>query len=294
MIECTQLNNGQYKAGFGGDTLNTAVYLSRCGGHGDYFTALGDDTFSLNMMESWKQEGVGISNVKIIPGQLPGIYLIENDCFGERHFYHWRQNAPARQLLSAFPEIFDDLRKYSIIFLTGISLSIYPQQDRIQLFSFLSEFRRKGGTVAFDNNFRPKNWPDVDTAKACYEKMMSLTDIALLSFDDEIEMHGEHTIEECLERWSSRFVSEIIIKQGSKESLIYKDGEVVTVPVDHIVVPVDTTAAGDSFNGAYFAARQRGESIKQCVKEAQLCASIVIQHKGAIIDHSINLRGAKL
>ena len=46
---------------------------------------------------------------------------------------------------------------------------------------------------------------------------------------------------------------------------------------------VDTTAAGDSFNGAYLAALMRGESDLACLAAGHAMASEVIGHPGAII-----------
>ena len=43
MIELKQADGGLFSRGYGGDTLNTAVYLARLGVGVDYITALGDD-----------------------------------------------------------------------------------------------------------------------------------------------------------------------------------------------------------------------------------------------------------
>nr|WP_261348255.1 carbohydrate kinase family protein [Alteromonas oceanisediminis] len=55
----------------------------------------------------------------------------------------------------------------------------------------------------------------------------------------------------------------------------------------HTVIPaknvVDTTSAGDAFNGVYLGARLEGRTIADSVQLASAAASIVIQHPGAII-----------
>ena len=53
--------------------------------------------------------------------------------------------------------------------------------------------------------------------------------------------------------------------------------------------PVDTTAAGDSFNGAFLAARAKGYSLERCIRAGQFCAAQVIMHTGAIVDKDIPL-----
>ena len=87
---------GLYSRGFGGDTLNTAVYLARLGIGVDYITALGDDSLSEEMIAGWSAEGVGTSRVARLHGKLPGIYMIETDGRGERRFFHWRESSAAR------------------------------------------------------------------------------------------------------------------------------------------------------------------------------------------------------
>src|ERR1700675_4386452 len=81
---------GLYSRDYGGDTLNTAVYLARLGVGVDYITAVGDDPMSDEMLAGWAAEGVGTARVARLSGKLPGIYLIGTDEKGERRFFHWR------------------------------------------------------------------------------------------------------------------------------------------------------------------------------------------------------------
>ncbi len=90
---------GLFSRGYGGDTLNTAVYLARLGVGVDYITALGDDSLSDEMIAGWAAEGVGTRRVARLPGKLPGLYMIQTDDKGERRFFHWRDSAAARSLM---------------------------------------------------------------------------------------------------------------------------------------------------------------------------------------------------
>ncbi|KPX11987.1 2-dehydro-3-deoxygluconokinase [Pseudomonas amygdali pv. dendropanacis] len=89
MIELQQHADGSLRQSFGGDTLNTAVYLARLLGERakvDYVTALGDDSFSDAMCRIWADEGIGLGKVQRLPGRLPGLYCIQTDANGERRF----------------------------------------------------------------------------------------------------------------------------------------------------------------------------------------------------------------
>src|SRR5712672_816435 len=136
MVEFRQAQGGQsgglYSRGFGGDTLNTAVYLSRLGIGVDYITALGDDSLSDEMLAGWATEGVGTGRVARLRGKLPGIYLIETDQRGERRFFHWRESSAARQLMD-LPEtsdILNSLAGYDVVYLSAITLSLYSESGR--------------------------------------------------------------------------------------------------------------------------------------------------------------------
>src|SRR4051812_8077461 len=99
MIELRQASGHQLSRGYGGDTLNTAVYLARLGLAVDYVTALGDDPISDEMVAGWAAERVGTTRVVRLPGKLPGLYMIETDAAGERRFYHWRDSSAVRSLM---------------------------------------------------------------------------------------------------------------------------------------------------------------------------------------------------
>ena len=77
MIELREMADGRFSRGYGGDTLNTAVYLARLGVAVDYVTALGDDLWSDEMLAGWAAEGVGTGRVARLPGRVPGLYIIQ-------------------------------------------------------------------------------------------------------------------------------------------------------------------------------------------------------------------------
>jgi sugar/nucleoside kinase (ribokinase family) len=75
MIELRHRGESDLELGYGGDTLNFAVYLARLtrgtGVAVDYVTALGDDPYSDAMLAMWRAEGIGCELVARLPGRLP-------------------------------------------------------------------------------------------------------------------------------------------------------------------------------------------------------------------------------
>lgn len=283
MIELKQAANGLYSRGFGGDTLNTAVYLARLGVATDYFTALGDDTMSDEMLAGWAAESIGTGRVQRLRGKLPGLYMIQTDANGERRFFHWRDSAAARALMD-LPEtgaLLASLVDDKVVYLSAITLSLHGEAGRARLFAALRTARERGTRIAFDTNFRARGWPDLDLARRVYGEMFAISDIALASTEDLLPLYPGARDAELLARIPS---PETVLKLAEPACIVRADGReqmVRAAPLTHPVV--DTTAAGDSFAAAYLAARQHGASPVEAAQAGHRLAGVVVGHSGAII-----------
>jgi len=139
MVEFSQHRDGLFARGFGGDTLNTALYLSRLGVATSYVTALGDDGLSEAMLASWRDEGIATDEVMRVSGRLPGLYMIERDARGERSFLYWRDRAPAREFFDrADDAALERLARFDWLYFSGISLSLYGDSGRVRLRELLA------------------------------------------------------------------------------------------------------------------------------------------------------------
>lgn len=282
MIELSLGAGNQLNRNYGGDTLNTAIYLARLGVSVDYVTALGDDPFSDEMIENWKGEGVGTGQVARVRGKLPGLYAIRTNEAGERSFYYWRDNAAVRMLLD-LPEtdaLLAALAGYDIIYLSGITLSLYNADSRERLLDVMKTARQGKTRVAFDTNFRPQGWPAFDTARQVYRDMFAIADIVLASVDDLTPLFGARMHGELIDRMAAR---EVVLKLATPASVVRHDGVDFTVKADPVGKVMDTTAAGDSFSAAYLAARLRGATPVEAARAGHRLAGAVIGHRGAII-----------
>ena len=284
MVEFAANAMGAARLGFGGDTLNTAVYLSRLGVATCYVTALGDDPYSDEMVRSWQQEKIDTSNVLRVAGRLPGLYGIRTDTNGERQFFYWRDQSPARQLfeLPGAVALKMALGRAHWIYFSGITLSIFSAAGREAFYALLHAARSAGANIAFDGNFRPRGWPDLAEARQTFARFMGLVTHALPTFEDETLLFGDTTSQATIARIQGYGVREIVLKCGA-EGAIVADHESVWVPVAQRVQPLDTTAAGDSFNAGYLAARLAGKPPAQAALRGHRLAAAVIRQRGAII-----------
>jgi 2-dehydro-3-deoxygluconokinase len=286
MIEMTRGQDGRFSQSSGGDTFNTAVYLARRGLPVAYATALGDDIYSDRIVSLAAAEGIATDLIVRVPGRLPGLYLIETDAKGERSFSYWRDNAPARELfeLPDWGRIAESIVGARIVYFSGITLSIYSNQG-IGRFLALLELARKAGTkVVFDGNYRPRSWKgDLQRTRTVFMEALKRVDIALPTYDDEALLWGDASPDATIERLQAFGIAEIAIKNGPNSALVASGGHKEFVPVPDVVVPIDTTAAGDSFNAGYMAARLADENPGDAAVAGHRLASEVIRHRGAIM-----------
>ncbi|HFK5654915.1 sugar kinase [Enterobacter cloacae subsp. dissolvens] len=291
MIELSQ-KGADVSRGFGGDTLNTSVYIARQVPPEaltvNYVTALGTDSFSQQMLDAWQSEHIDTSLIQRMENRLPGLYYIETDDTGERTFYYWRNEAAAKYWLESdgADAICETLATFDYLYLSGISLAILSPTSREKLLSLLRECRANGGKVIFDNNYRPRLWASREETQQVYQQMLQCTDIAFLTLDDEDALWGEKPVDEVIARTQAAGVSEVVIKRGAESCLVAVAGDaVIDVPAVKLAKDkvVDTTAAGDSFSAGYLAVRLTGGTPEAAAQRGHLTASTVIQYRGAII-----------
>lgn len=272
---------------YAGDTYNTSVYMARLGLQTDYVTLLGDDPYSQQILERMASEKIGTGMISQLPGRSPGLYIIRNTPDGEREFFYWRKEAPARELFSTEEQaakLVAQLKSCNCVYLSGITLAIIGEASRKILLSALQELRDAGVTIAFDSNFRPRLWRNKEEAQQAMLAILQFTDIALLTLDDELLLWGDDSIQGCVDRYRNTAVKELVLKRGANDTIIIQDGEETRVPVPPVKDIVDTTGAGDTFNAGYLAARLDGASAADAAKQGTRCAGIIIRYRGGVID----------
>lgn len=293
MIELSTAGDGLLSRAWGGDTLNTAVYLARLGVAVDYVTALGDDPWSDEMLRGWVAEGVGTDMVVRLTGRVPGLYIITTDEAGQRRFNYWRDSAPARQLFD-LPEterIATALSDYDAIYFSAISLSLYGEAGRERLFEALDRAREHGRRIVFDTNFRPRGWPDKALAKAAYRAALWRADLVMASTEDLDLLFGDGGEAE-LPIANER--AEVVIKLPEPAVRIHHAGKQQRISAEPVAGVVDTTAAGDSFAAAYLAARLAGAEPAEAARCGHRLAGAVVCHRGAIIPRTAMPHGCSI
>ncbi len=286
MVELSAPQDAPAQIGVAGDTFNWAVYLRRTLGPEHsvrYVTCLGHDPFSARIRAAIEAEEVDASHILSHDTRLPGLYAITLDDAGERSFHYWRGQSAARTLFetAATESAFAGA---DVIALSGITLAILSEASRARMFDFLARFRAGGGRVAFDSNYRPALWSGPEAALAAMEQMWAQTDIALPSVDDEMALRPGADASAIAAQFRAAGFAAGALKRGAEGPLGLATGAAPALPP--VAKVVDTTSAGDSFNGAFLGTLLAGSSEEDALRAGHTCASRVIQHHGAIVPRS--------
>ncbi|MFC9977319.1 sugar kinase [Spirillospora sp. NPDC127200] len=289
MVELRHLSADRLALGYAGDVFNTAAYLARTAAPGaveaQFVTVTGDDPYSAAMRGRWGDHGVGDALARVLPGRRCGLYLIRTDEHGERTFQHYRGESAARELFGpGQPASVDDaIAGHDLVYLSGITLSILTGTARARLMETLAETRRRGGRVAYDGNYRPSGWASPAAARRAAEAVLAHTDLALPTLDDERQVHGDRDAAACAERLHAAGVGEVAVKLGAAGCLVSDGRTAQAVPAVPDVRVVDTTSAGDAFNGAYLAVRLAGGTPRAAAEAGCRLAAEVVAGPGALL-----------
>ncbi|NQZ82607.1 MAG: sugar kinase [Colwellia sp.] len=289
MIEFSQsVSATDFRQSFAGDVFNTGIYIKRCMAEPitvNFLSAIGKDAMSEQLLSLMAEEQISTEMLYRTESAKMGLYLINLDSKGERSFSYWRNDSAAKQLITLMEKNhgLEQLKNASTFFFSGISLAILSESDRLILWKYLYQLKQQGTTIIFDPNYRASLWPSTEVTKAAYKMAFKLSHMALPGVDDFIDLYGVTDVEQVADIIEGYGVEEIVIKNGNQNMLISLRGTRSYLPVSPIKTVVDTTSAGDAFNGGYISARLTGKSVKGSAQYAAQVAACVIQHKGAIV-----------
>lgn len=251
LSQATTFHNGT-----GGDVLNALVAAARLGSKTGFITRVGTDPFTGFLLRAWQQEGVDVSQCRQVDG-FNGLYFISQLPGGERDFVYYRAGSAASTLI---PEELDRnyIRSAEVLLLSGITQAISASARETTLRA--ARIAHEVDTlVAYDPNLRLKlweTWPGspVQNAREAFDEILPYVDLCLISAGTEITtLLGVTEPPAAIEQLWLSGVPIVAVKAGAAGAYLgdAELDEITPLPALAGVPAVDSSGAGDAFNGAF-------------------------------------------
>lgn len=277
LMEFSEQGNQTYLAGYGGDTSNFLIAAARQGGEASYLTKVGDDAFGREFLELWKKENVDTNNVQVDPKAHTGLYFISYSKNGHEFTYH--REGSAASMLSVndiHQEIFTGAEYLHV---SGISQAI-SDTSCDAVFRAIDYAKNENIKISYDPNFRAKLW-GLTRAKSIINHTATLADIFLPSLEEAQKLTGLQDPDKILDYYLRLEVPFIALKLG-KEG-VYLAGQSFRKKVSGFTVnTLDSTGAGDTFDGAFIARLSKGDDYEMAAVYANAAAALSTTGHGAV------------
>jgi 2-dehydro-3-deoxygluconokinase len=271
----TEVQN--YEVGWGGDTSNFAVTVSRLGRSAGYICRLGDDDFGKIFLDLWKHEGVDASHVILDKHAPTGIYFISRR--GETHSFTYYRSGSAASRLSEddIPEAY--VEQAEVFHTSGISQAI-SNSACDAVFYAIEVAREAGVLISYDPNVRLKLWSR-GRAQSTILETIRMADFVFPSLEDARIITGLADPEQIARDLQKLGPKVVALKLGEEGALLATQGDLRRIEPFKIDVK-DTTGAGDSFAGAFIVAYLDGLDPYECGRFANAVASLTCTDLGAV------------
>jgi 2-dehydro-3-deoxygluconokinase len=266
-----------YKAGFGGDTSNTAIAAARQGAKAGYITALGADRFGDLLIDLWSREEVDASAVKRDESAPTGIYFVTHGAAGHQFHYYRAGSAASRMTPQDLPR--DYIRGAKVLHVSAISQAISETACET-VFAAMDEAKQAGLEVCFDTNLRLKLW-SLDRARDAIDGAIRRADILRPALDDARTLTRIEDPDAILDHFLKQGPKLVVMTMG-KEGVILATKEARHRLMPHRVDAVDATGAGDTFNGAFLARLIAGDAPVDAARYANAAAALSTLGYGAV------------
>ncbi len=264
---------------FGGDTVTTAVAISRLGGNVSYVTKVGNDGFSEFILSSLQKENIDTSLIKTNDEQN-GMYIIANTQDKKELLYYKRKTAATKLTIEDLSEEY--IKNLKLIYSTGIVQSLSASSRELVRESFRIA-RENEVLTAYDPNYTSCFMSSSDT-RDLLEEIIDYTDIIFLSLKgDAVRLYEVDSIEQIMKHFWDKGVQIVVIKSHIDNGYYTGyNGTITFTEFYNTTKAVDITASGDVFNGGFLYAYTKGYQPTEATKFASVVSGLQTQNYGAI------------
>lgn len=256
-----------YQIAYGGKGANQAVAAARVGAKVSFIGAIGDDQIGQTMKQAFEQDGIDTSAICVIPNQSTGLAMIQVADSGENSIVI---SAGANADLS------ESLVEQHKSHIEQADILLMQLESPLQAVTLATKFAKSAGVKVVLNPAPAQPLPD---------SLLSHIDIITPNETEAeiltgIKVTDEQTAAVAANHFHQLGIETVLITLGSKGVYYSEKGQGEIIP-GFRVDAVDTTAAGDTFNGAFVTALLEGKSAKDAIRFAHAAAAISVTRMGA-------------
>lgn len=253
---------GEFSLAGGGKGANQAVAAARAGASVSFVARVGDDPFGREAVARFAEEGIDTVHV-LRDGAAPtGVALIFVDAAGENCI---GVASGANAKLS--PADIDAARDV----IAGAKVLLVQLETPVETVTHAIRVAHDAGVMVVLNPA---------PAQALPSEVLRMLSVITPNRGEAEALTGEVTTREAAARLHAMGVPRVIVTLGGEGVSVSEEGQTWQVPA-HAVEPVDTTAAGDVFNGALAASLAEGAVLRDAVRFANAAAALSVQKMGA-------------
>lgn len=261
------LTGYDYQIAYGGKGANQAVAAARCGANVSFIGAIGDDQIGQTMKQAFEQDGIDTSAISVIQNQSTGLAMIQVADSGQNSIVI--SSGANADLSEALVEQHKSHIEQADILLMQL-------ESPLQAVNLATKFAKSAGVKVVLNPAPAQPLPD---------SLLSHIDIITPNETEAeiltgIKVTDEQTATVAAKYFHQLGIEVVLITLGSKGVYYSEKGQGEIIP-GFRVDAVDTTAAGDTFNGAFVTALLEGKSAKDAIRFAHAAAAISVTRMGA-------------
>ena len=258
---------GRFLMNAGGKGANQSVAAARLGGLVTFVGKIGDDIFGKQAVQQLEDEGINVDYVAVDPENPSGVALITVDFKGENSIVV-APGSNGTLSSSDFDKALAELHESEFV-LMQLEIPIPTVEHVAQLAA------QKGKKVVL--NPAPAAHLSDELLKNLYLITPNETEAELLT---GIKVIDQNSALQAASALHEKGVEIVIITMGSAGAFLLVHGKHEIISASKVVA-VDTTAAGDTFNGALVVALSEGKSIQESIEFANKAAAISVTRIGA-------------
>jgi ribokinase len=259
---------GKFMMNAGGKGANQAVAVSRLGGKVFFITKTGNDLFGKRSIEMFREENIDTDYVFSDMNNPSGVALIMVDENGENSIV---VASGSNGTLSN-----EDIDKARSL-IESADILLMQLEVPIETLEYAAKIAHEK-KVKVVLNPAPAAFLSNEFLKCVNIIIPNKTEAEMLS---GIKIEDWETARKAAETIGGKGIENVIVTLGSKGALIKEDDTFHEVPVEKIKA-VDSTAAGDTFCGAFCVALSEGKSLLGAVNFANKAAGISVTREGAM------------